>query len=95
MNTKDITNSLLKLIDLTGDRLDTLGVTHRLNRHNLAAFVMQEQHHLEGEWDSLRVKVDMTRYGLNRQLDAYQGKFGGIADPVLNRVRPLVARIQL
>ena len=53
MNTQKLLNTALNSLDRIGFQLDQYGITGKLNRHNLAAFVMLERKHLEGEWDSL------------------------------------------
>ncbi len=49
-------NLALEGVDSLGFRLDQLGITSRVNRHNIAAFLMAEQKHLEGEWDSIQAR---------------------------------------
>lgn len=61
MDTKTLINTALTGLDHLGYRLDQLGITTRVNRHNLAAFLMAEQHHLEGEWDSLQARFDRRK----------------------------------
>lgn len=61
MDTKKLINMALEGVDSLGFQLDQLGITSRLNRHNIAAFLMTEQKHLEGEWDSIQAKVDRRR----------------------------------
>ncbi len=61
MNTQKLMNTALNSLDALGYRLDQYGITGKVNRHNLAAFVMLEQKHLEGEWDSIQVRLDRRR----------------------------------
>ena len=75
MNTKKLLDTALNGLDSIGYRLDQYGITGKLNRHNLAAFIMLEQKHLEGEWDSLQVRFDRRR----SQVD-------NLLKPVLSRV---------
>lgn len=73
MNTKTLINLALEGVDALGFRLDDLGITSKLNRHNLAAFVMLEQKHLEGEWDSLQAKVDRRRVQVEQHANSLLG----------------------
>ena len=49
MNTQKLLNIALDGIDTLGYRLDQYGITGKVNRHNIAAFLAAEQKHLEGE----------------------------------------------
>lgn len=51
----------LEGVDALGRRLDQLGLTDQVNRHNLAAFLFAGQKRLEGEWDSLQVRICCRR----------------------------------
>lgn len=61
MNTKRLTDTALRGIDHLGFQLERLGVTDKINRHNLAAFLMAEQHHLAGEWDRLQTRLERLK----------------------------------
>ena len=61
MNTQALLKIALNGVDALGYRLDQFGITGKVNRHNLAAFLMAEQKHLEGEWDSIQVRVNRRR----------------------------------
>jgi hypothetical protein len=82
MDTRKLMNLALTGVDHLGFRLDELGITNKLNRHNLAAFVMAEQKHLEGEWDSLQARVGRRR----AQFDQLTQQVEGMFSPVLDRV---------
>ncbi|AZT85488.1 MAG: hypothetical protein KA296_16725 [Marinobacter sp.] len=75
MNTQKLMNTALNSLDAIGYRLDQYGITGKVNRHNLAAFIMLEQKHLEGEWDSIQVRLDRRR-----------AQIEGLVRPVLDRV---------
>ncbi|MEX2475111.1 hypothetical protein [Marinobacter sp.] len=77
MNTQKLMNTALNSLDELGRRLDQYGITGRINRHNLAAFIMLEQKQLEGEWDSIQAKFDRRRSQV---------------DGLINRVRGLTGR---
>lgn len=61
MNSKDLTETALRGVDQLGYQLERLGVTDKVNRHNIAAFLMVRQQHLAGEWDSLRTRLEKLR----------------------------------
>lgn len=90
MNTKKLMNLALEGVDNLGFRLDSLGITSRINRHNIAAFLMAEQKHLEGEWDSIQAKVDRRR----SQFEHIAGQFEARADAVLSPVMSRVTRLR-
>ncbi|OZB16684.1 MAG: hypothetical protein B7X58_05040 [Marinobacter sp. 34-60-7] len=86
MNTKQLMNLALEGVDALGFRLDDLGITSKLNRHNLAAFVMLEQKHLEGEWDSLQAKVDRRRSQAERLARQVEERANSLLGPVRERL---------
>jgi hypothetical protein len=61
MNKKDMLELALKGVDALGFTLDNLGVTSRLNRHNIAAFAMAWQWRLQGEKDRLQIRLSRFR----------------------------------
>jgi hypothetical protein len=85
MNTKQLLDTALNGLDRIGFQLDQYGVTGKLNRHNVAAFIMLEQKHLEGEWDSLQAKFDRRRSQIEGVLTAIETR----TDPL---IKPLVSR---
>ena len=66
MNTQKLLNMALNGVDAIGYRLDQYGITGKVNRHNIAAFLAAEQKHLEGEWDSIQVRVNRRRSQVER-----------------------------
>ncbi len=89
MDTKKLLNLALTGVDHLGFRLDDMGITSKLNRHNIAAFLMTEQKHLEGEWDSLQAKVDRRRAQFDQLAQAIETRTDGLIGPVVNRVNRL------
>lgn len=80
MDTKKLINTALIGLDHLGYRLDQFGITTRVNRHNVAAFLMAEQHHLEGEWDSFQARIDRRKAAfesLKHSLEAHADGLGG------------------
>lgn len=61
MNRQKLQGLALQGVDTLGYQLDRLGITNKLNRHNLAAYLMHEQKQLEGQWDSLQVRFDLQK----------------------------------
>ncbi|MGC8119479.1 hypothetical protein [Marinobacter sp. VGCF2001] len=86
MDTKTFTNLALEGVDSLGFRLDQLGITSRINRHNLAAFLMNEQKHLEGEWDSIQAKVDRRRAQFDHLSQHVEARTDALIGPVLKRI---------
>lgn len=77
MNKKELQSLALRGIDVLGYWLDNLGVTHRFNRHNLAASAMLWQWRLQGERD--RVTVRFQRY--RRRVGPLPGKPRALRHP--------------
>lgn len=86
MNTKKLLDTALNGLDYVGFQLDQYGITGKVNRHNLAALLMAEQHHLEGQWDSLQVRIDRRRASLEALVDSIESRTGGLLTP-LRRLR--------
>jgi hypothetical protein len=83
MDTKKLINTALIGLDHLGYRLDQLGITARVNRHNLAAFLMAEQYHLEGEWDSLQTRFDRRKAGFEVLKHKLEERAGLLGKPLL------------
>lgn len=86
MNTQKILSLVLEGVDSLGFRLDDMGITSKLNRHNIAAFVMSEQKHLEGEWDSLQAKVDRRRSQFEHLTQQVEERADALLSPVREQV---------
>ncbi|HLT13411.1 MAG TPA: hypothetical protein VK006_04875 [Marinobacter sp.] len=90
MNTQKVLSLVLEGVDSLGFRLDDMGITSKLNRHNIAAFLMAEQKHLEGEWDSLQAKVDRRRSQFEHLTQQVEDRADALIGPVraqVNRFR--------
>lgn len=61
MITDRLVKTALRQLDALGYELDRRGITNRVNRHNIAAFLMHQQHHLQGEWESLQTRLERRR----------------------------------
>ena len=86
MNKDDLTQAALKGVDSLGYQLDKLGITDKVNRHNIAAFMMAEQHHLEGHWDSLQTRMDRYRDQAEDLLDSLEKSGYPVLRPVAERI---------
>ena len=91
MNTQKLLNIALDGIDTLGYRLDQYGITGKINRHNIAAYLAAEQKHLEGEWDSIQAKVDRRRSQFERLTKGLENRADAIVGPILERVNRLRA----
>ncbi|WP_342742312.1 hypothetical protein [Marinobacter lutaoensis] len=87
MNTQKLLQLALEGVDTLGYQLDQLGLTSRVNRHNLAAFLFTEQKHLEGEWDSLQAKVDYRRAQLEHLAAALESRWDTLTGALLGRFK--------
>lgn len=91
MNTQKLLNMALDGVDTLVFRLDKMGITGKLNRHNIAAFLMAEQKHLEGEWDSIQVRVNLRRLQFEQITQQIEARTDALIAPVMsqvNRFRP-------
>lgn len=86
MNKDNLTQAALKGVDSLGYQLDKLGITDKVNRHNIAALMMAEQHHLEGEWDSLQTRLDRYRGQAEDLLESLEKSGYPILQPVAERI---------
>ncbi|WP_027830075.1 hypothetical protein [Marinobacter sp. HL-58] len=86
MDTKKLINTALNGLDIIGYQLDQYGITGKLNRHNLAAYIMLEQKHLEGEWDSIQAKFDRRRSQIDGLLTAIETRTDPLVKPLLSRL---------
>ncbi|SFL88625.1 hypothetical protein [Marinobacter zhejiangensis] len=89
MNTKKLIDTALNGLDTLGFQLDQLGITGKVNRHNLAAFVMNEQKHLEGEWDSIQARIDRRRSQVEALVSSVEERADAVLRPVLSRIEQL------
>lgn len=91
MNTQKLLNIALDGIDTLGYRLDQYGITGKINRHNIAAYLAAEQKYLEGEWDSIQAKVDRRRSQFEQLTKGLESRADALVGPVLERVNRLRA----
>ncbi|MBZ2169361.1 MULTISPECIES: hypothetical protein [Marinobacter] len=92
MNTQKLLNLALEGIDNLGYHLDQFGVTGKVNRHNIAAFLAAEQKHLEGEWDSLQAKFGRRRSQVEQLTHGLESRAESLIAPVLERVNSFRAK---
>ncbi len=92
MNTQKLLNIALGGIDTLGFQLDQMGITGKVNRHNIAAFLMAEQKHLEGEWDSIQARVDRRRSQFDYISGLIESRANAVLSPIFQQVNRLRAR---
>lgn len=85
MNTQKLVNTALNGLDRLGYTLDKMGITGKVNRHNLAAFIMAEQKHLEGEWDSLQVRFERRKSSVEALVNSVETRANRVLGPLLKR----------
>lgn len=86
MNTETLLNMALNGVDALGYRLDQYGITGKVNRHNIAAFLAAEQKHLEGEWDSIQVRVTRRRSQFEKITHEIESRKDALIGPVLSKI---------
>lgn len=86
MNTQTLLNMALNGVDTLGYRLEQFGITGKVNRHNVAAFLMAEQKHLEGEWDSIQVRVNRRRSQIEKITHQIESCKDALVGPVMSRI---------
>nr|WP_166267093.1 hypothetical protein [Marinobacter caseinilyticus] len=85
MKTQTLVNTALNGLDRLGFMLDQRGITSRVNRHNLAAFIMVEQKHLEGEWESLQVRFERRKSSAEALVSAVETRAERMLGPIFKR----------
>ena len=81
-------------LDSLGYRLEELGITDKINRHNCLAFLFAEQQRLKGELDSLNAKISTRKVQLSRlRSQAEQLAQNGLAT-ALSPVKSTLSLIQ-
>jgi hypothetical protein len=86
MNTQKLLNMALGGIDTLGFQLDQLGITGKVNRHNIAAFLMLEQKYLEGEWDSIQARIDRRRSQFDQISNLVESRADAVFGPIFQQI---------
>lgn len=73
MNAQKLINRALSGLDDLGFQLDSMGITSKVNRHNVIAYVMAEQKHWQGELDSLVARIDQQRFRVGKIVGRVEG----------------------
>ncbi len=72
-------------IDNLGFQLSRFGITDRLNRHTVLAYLFNGQQNLKGELESLTVRLETSKVRANQQCQAIESaletRFGGLLSP--------------
>lgn len=89
MNAQKWINRALNGLDDLGFQLDSLGITSKVNRHNVIAYVMAGQKHWEGELDSLVARIDQQRFRVEQIVGRVEGLVRGGAEFALKPVSGL------
>lgn len=82
MNRQKLQDLALQGVDTLGYQLDRLGITSKVNRHNVAAYLMHGQKQLEGEWDSLQVRFDLQRARFEKLSETVEQRANRILRPL-------------
>lgn len=77
MKLKKLLDSALTTFDQVGYRLDQYGIASNVNRHQVIAYLMAEQKHLEGELDSLKARIDFRRVQVEHVIDQVETRARG------------------
>lgn len=81
-------------LDDIGYRLDSLGITSKVNRHTVIAYLMNEQKYFEGEVDSLKARFGSRKFQLERTFNRVESFAMGSVDRVLQPARSTVASVR-
>jgi hypothetical protein len=82
MNRQKLQDLALQGVDTLGYQLDRFGITSKVNRHNLAAYLMHGQKQLEGEWDSLQVRFDLQKARFERLSETVEQRANRLLRPL-------------
>ena len=94
---KNITNVIeaaLSGLDNIGYQLDMRGITSQVNRHTLIGMVMAEQKHLEGELDSIKVRVSTAQVKVDRTFSQVEGFVNNGIDIALTPARATISTVK-
>lgn len=69
VNTQNLVNRALEGLDYVGFQLEEMGVTDKVNRHNIMAYLFAEQKNLEGQLESLTARVGAQKVKIERLRD--------------------------
>lgn len=90
---KLLERALIGLDDI-GYRLDSLGITSKVNRHTVIAYLMNEQKYFEGEMDSLKARVENRKFQLEQAFDKIESLAMGGVDLMLQPARSTLASVR-
>ncbi|MCP5163216.1 MAG: hypothetical protein H6999_05980 [Hahellaceae bacterium] len=81
-------------IDTLGFQLDSMGITSRVNRHTLIAFVMAEQKRAEGELDSLKARIGSNKFKIEKTIAGVEATVQNTINTVLTPARNTVKTVR-
>ena len=93
-NVTNLIETALIGLDNLGYQLDMMGVTSQVNRHTLIGLVMAEQKHLEGELDSIKVRVSNTQVKVDRTISFVESTINNGIDIALTPARTTINTIK-
>lgn len=87
VNTQKLLNRALDGLDYVGFQLEEMGITDRVNRHNVMAFAFAEQKNLEGQIESLTAKVGTQKARIEKLRADAEKRIQDTVDFALTPVR--------
>lgn len=87
VNTQKLLNRALDGLDYVGFQLEEMGITDRVNRHNVMAFAFAEQKNLEGQIESLTAKVGTQKARIEKLRADAEKRIQNTVDFALTPVR--------
>ena len=90
-NITSLIEAALSGLDNIGYQLDMRGITSQVNRHTLIGIVMAEQKHLEGELDSIKVRVSTAQVKVDRTISRIEGLVNNGIDIALTPARATIS----
>ncbi len=87
VNTQKLLNRALDGLDYVGFQLEEMGITDRVNRHNVMAYAFAEQKNLEGQIESLTAKVGTQKARIEKLRADAEKRIQNTVDFALTPVR--------
>ena len=94
LNTQKLVNRALEGLDYVGFQLEELGVTDKVNRHNVIAFIFAEQKYLEGQLESITARVGTQKARIERLKNEAERRIQGTVDLALSPLRYTVDQVK-
>jgi len=94
MNAQKLIDRALTGLDDVGYQLDAMGITSKVNRHTVIAYVMAEQKHWEGELDSLVARFENRRFQVEKFVGQVESTVRGGTDWALPPARSTLSGLR-